>query len=206
MPEPQSNTPQVTCPLCGSQTPRGQFCASCGKSLQLSAAAKRDKRLILIPLAIGCSFFAIAGLGMFAAILIPNFTDALQKAKQKRTVADLRNYGTAWQSWAVDQGLGLQELGEAQEFYDLAELQPLDWQELESRLVPYYLSEMTPTDGWSNPLEAYADLETGRLALRSAGRDGVFDDESIPVAGFTTTDYDQDIVWAEGVFLRWPER
>ena len=45
----------------------------------------------------------IAIIGIIAAILIPNLLDALQKAKQKRTVADLRDTGTAWMSWLTDQ-------------------------------------------------------------------------------------------------------
>ena len=40
----------------------------------------------------------VAIIGIIAAILIPNLLDALQKAKQKRTVSDIRNTGTAWMS------------------------------------------------------------------------------------------------------------
>ena len=35
-------------------------------------------------------------------MLIPNFLDALQKAKQKRTIADERNLGTAEMSLITD--------------------------------------------------------------------------------------------------------
>src|SRR5437763_9702219 len=45
----------------------------------------------------------VAIIGIIAALLIPNFLDALQKAKQKRTVADARNVGTAEMSWLTDQ-------------------------------------------------------------------------------------------------------
>ena len=44
----------------------------------------------------------VAIIGIIAAILIPNLIDALQKAKQKRTVADIRTIGTAWMSWLTD--------------------------------------------------------------------------------------------------------
>ena len=44
----------------------------------------------------------VAIIGIIAAILIPNLIDALQKAKQKRTMADMRNVGTAWLSWVTD--------------------------------------------------------------------------------------------------------
>ena len=45
----------------------------------------------------------VAIIGIIAAILIPNLLDALQKAKQKRTVGDIRNVGSAWFSWLQDQ-------------------------------------------------------------------------------------------------------
>ncbi|HEY2737027.1 MAG TPA: prepilin-type N-terminal cleavage/methylation domain-containing protein, partial [Thermoanaerobaculia bacterium] len=37
----------------------------------------------------------IAIIGLIAAMLIPNLLDAMQKAKQKRTIADIRITGTA---------------------------------------------------------------------------------------------------------------
>ena len=45
----------------------------------------------------------VAIIGIIAAILIPNLMDALQKAKQKRTVGDMKSVGTAWFSWLTDQ-------------------------------------------------------------------------------------------------------
>ncbi|MGB5391758.1 MAG: prepilin-type N-terminal cleavage/methylation domain-containing protein, partial [Thermoanaerobaculia bacterium] len=45
----------------------------------------------------------VAIIGIIAAILIPNLLDALQKAKQKRTVGDMRDVGAAWFSWLTDQ-------------------------------------------------------------------------------------------------------
>ena len=64
----------------------------------LSKIRNRQKGFTLIELLI-----VIAIIGIIAALLIPNFLDALQKAKQKRTVADVRNTGTAMFSWLTDQ-------------------------------------------------------------------------------------------------------
>ena len=61
-------------------------------------ARNRQKGFTLIELLI-----VVAIIGIIAALLIPNFLDALQKAKQKRTVADMRNIGTAMFSWLTDQ-------------------------------------------------------------------------------------------------------
>ena len=47
---------------------------------------RRQSAFTLIELLI-----VIAIIGIIAALLIPNFLDALQKSKQKRTEADMRN-------------------------------------------------------------------------------------------------------------------
>src|SRR3954447_21264732 len=64
----------------------------------LNRLRSRQKGFTLIELLI-----VVAIIGIIAALLIPNFLDALQKAKQKRTVADMRNTGTAMFSWLTDQ-------------------------------------------------------------------------------------------------------
>ncbi|HEX6202187.1 MAG TPA: prepilin-type N-terminal cleavage/methylation domain-containing protein, partial [Thermoanaerobaculia bacterium] len=45
----------------------------------------------------------VAIIGIIAALLIPNFLESLQKAKQKRTMADARNAGTAMMAWLTDE-------------------------------------------------------------------------------------------------------
>ena len=64
----------------------------------LSRLRRRQQGFTLIELLI-----VVAIIGIIAALLIPNFLDALQKSKQKRTEADMRNLGTAMFSWLTDQ-------------------------------------------------------------------------------------------------------
>src|SRR3954468_635011 len=73
----------------------------------LTKIRNRQKGFTLIELLI-----VVAIIGIIAALLIPNFLDALQKAKQKRTVADMRNAGTAMFSWLTDQ-VGAAAAGQA---------------------------------------------------------------------------------------------
>src|SRR5204863_10106161 len=59
------------------------------ESRMLKRLRSRQKGFTLIELLI-----VVAIIGIIAALLIPNFLDALQKDKQKRTVTDMRNIGT----------------------------------------------------------------------------------------------------------------
>ena len=59
---------------------------------------KRDsKGFTLIELLI-----VVAIIGIIAAIAIPNLLNAIDRGKQKRTMADMRSIGTAMESFAVD--------------------------------------------------------------------------------------------------------
>ena len=148
----------------------------------------------------------VAIIGIIAALLIPNFLDALQKAKQKRTVADIRNMGTAMFSWLTDQ-VGASAAGAT---VDMGNYQTIDVAGLSSALVSQYIQDIPSVDGWKGTYGFY--LDTGNplakqvMAIRSAGRDKVMGGDTYTVGSFDPTDYDQDIVWADGFFVRWPQK
>jgi prepilin-type N-terminal cleavage/methylation domain-containing protein len=166
--------------------------------------SKRQKGFTLIELLI-----VVAIIGIIAALLVPNFLDALQKAKQKRTVADARNTGLAMFSWLTDQ-VGAAAAGALSTVdmsdYDDAEKTP---DELRALLTPRYMQQIPAADGWKNPFDFYlndADPSAQYVMLiRSGGRDGDASAASYEVSSFDPTDYDQDIVWADGFFVRWPQ-
>ena len=132
------------CAFCGTQVAKGTpACPRCGNPpsgvRQPAAVVKGPSSslpLILILVVFG-GIFLIAILGIVAAIFIPNFVDALQKAKQKRTVADLRNVGTAIVSYSVDHE-GTLPPGQS-----LEEMRP--------GLVPKYIPSVPTVDGWKRP-------------------------------------------------------
>ena len=169
----------------------------------LSRIRNRQKGFTLIELLI-----VVAIIGIIAALLIPNFLDALQKAKQKRTVADMRNTGTAMFSWLTDQ-VGAAAAGSAgtvtmSNYADV----PVD--DLNTILVPQYMQDVPALDGWKNSYEYYLNTENPLaqqvMAVRSLGRDKEEEDSAYSVTSFEPTDYDQDIVWADGFFVRWPQK
>jgi hypothetical protein len=136
--------------------------------------------------------------------------EALDRKKQQRTVADLRNVGTAMFSWVTDH-VSAGAAGQAQ-VVELADYPAISRQELERILVPQYLQSLPETDGWGHPYDFRLKIDDLRslqiMFLRSPGRDGVYSDAAgaYTAGSFPPEDYDQDLVWADGAFIRWPER
>ena len=152
----------------------------------------------------------VAIIGLIAAMLIPNLLDALQKVKQKRTMADMRITGTAMFSWLSDQ-VGAAAAGASSTNVDLGSYGSVKQaSDLTSILVPAYLQVVPALDGWKAPFDYYVNLTdlVGRhvLAIRSKGRDFVAVGSSYSVNNFEPTDYDQDVVWADGFMVRWPQK
>src|SRR3954453_701804 len=95
----------------------------------------------------------IAIIGILAAMLIPNLLDAVQKAKQKRTIADMRITGTAMFSWLTDQ-VGAAAAGASGSQVDLGSYGSIKQaSDLTSILVPNYLQAVPPIDGWKAPYD-----------------------------------------------------
>ncbi len=149
--------------------------------------------------------FAI--MGLIAAFLIPNFIDSLQKAKQKRTMVEIHEVGKAMMSWLTGQ------MGAASAGVQLVDVTtigtPIDASDLRGLLVPHYIGHVPTHDAWGHELQYRLDpdslLAARVMSIRSPGRDGSFSGTRYQVSAFTVTDYEQDIVWADGLFLRWPE-
>jgi prepilin-type N-terminal cleavage/methylation domain-containing protein len=150
----------------------------------------------------------VAIIGILAAMLIPNLIDALNKAKQKRTVADMRLTGTAMMSWLTDQ-VSAAAAGSAATTLDLSDYASIDHSGLTNVLSPLYINSVGPRDGWKNSYDYYLNtddpLAKQVMAMRSGGRDKIYAATIYTAGGFDVTDYDQDIVWADGFFVRWPQ-
>src|SRR5215510_14615825 len=118
----------------------------------------------------------VAIIGIIAALLIPNFLDALQKAKQKRTEADMKNLGTAMFSWLTDQA-GAAAAGAtatSQVDFSTPPFVASSGDTLNSYLVSQYIHSIPVIDGWKHNYHYYFNTTNplagnGILGIVSAG-------------------------------------
>ncbi len=153
----------------------------------------------------------VAIIGIIAAILIPNLIDSLQKGKQKRTMGDMRGTGTCWMSWLTDQ-IGASAAGQTPRTYDLTALVTITASDLLGSLFLsqtfFYCQEVPVVDGWGHAMEyrqASNLLNANVMSIRSTGRDGTWDGgTTYTIGAFVTTNYDHDMLWADGLFIVYP--
>lgn len=126
------------------------------------------------------------------------------KELQKRTVEEMKLVGNALFAWVTDQ-VGAGAAGQSVSLYLYRRITTAD---LEQLLVPNYLPELPRHDAWGHPYEYFLDpenlLRENLFAIRSPGRDGVFSGKEYSHGTFPASQYDEDLVWTDGFWLRWP--
>src|ERR1044072_4544095 len=105
----------------------------------------RERGFTLIELLI-----VVAIIGLVAAMLIPNLLDALQKAKQKRTMADERLLGGAMMGWLTDRP-GAGAAGPAVTTIHLGDYDASSTANRRTQLGPTYIQAIPAFDGWKRP-------------------------------------------------------
>jgi len=155
----------------------------------------------------------VAIIGLIASIVIPNLLNALHKVKQRRTMAELRGIGVAWMNWFTDQH-GVSAAG-ASQTYPLSDFQEQTYAEIFGYLHPsdsfFYMQDIPQFDPWGSEIKYFMNdnpLSDSQLLLCSVARDGIAQHcdggTDIPIGPFVSTDFDQDIIWADGFLVRWP--
>jgi type II secretion system protein G len=138
----------------------------------------------------------VAIIGILAAIAIPNLLTAMQRSKQKRTMADMRSIATSWEARATD----VNQYTAAGDLV-LPIALPDGINGLATMLQPTYIKQLPQKDGWNTPYAVYADAN--EYAIVSYGKNGT--EESATYPGGPTTSFDNDIVFQNGSFTQYPE-
>ncbi len=150
---------------------------------------KKNKGFTLIELLI-----VVAIIGIIAAIAIPNLLNAINRGRQKRTMADMRSVGTACDEYNIDNNRYVNLNAGA--FADTTTLKPY--------LEPHYIRIIPEKDGWGAYMQHAGGNTDGYTdyTLCSYGKNSTAD-------GIAATpqieDFDCDIYFIDGQFTQWPE-
>ncbi len=131
----------------------------------------------------------VAIIGIIAAVAIPNLLNAMDRGKQKRTMADLRSIGTVIEEYSVDNG-----------FYPVAATLTV----LSDQVTPSYIRALPTRDGWGNAFEV--DSVAGLYTVASCGRGATGSCTSACTGSCGKTgNFSDDIIFSNGQFVQWPE-
>jgi len=121
----------------------------------------------------------VAIIGIIATIAVPQLLDAIDRARQRRTMADMRNIATANGTYRVDEGVYAPAL---------------------SDLVPTYMQVIPANDAWGNAFDY--SVASGSYLLQSFGSDGA-DGPAAP-SPWSNAPYDVDLEMTNGQFTQAP--
>jgi general secretion pathway protein G len=143
---------------------------------------QRDTGFTLIELLI-----VVAIIGIIAAIAIPNLLNAIDRSKQKRTMADMRSIGTSCEEYSIDNN-----------FYPVLTTQAAV-SGISANLEPTYIKVVPTKDGWNWDIQYGSATGGSSYTVRSLGKDGTKNG-----AGGQTQDFNCDIIFQVGQFTAYP--
>ena len=148
----------------------------------------RKKGFSLIELMIVVAIIAI-----LAMIMTPNLLTAIQKAKLKSTMEDMRNIGMAVDNYMSDWGIAVSTTSIAT---------------LKTYLQPFYTKKFAETDQWNHGYHYKATADD--YSIGSSGKDTVFDwhDGAGTLYDPPTNkeDFKRDLVYSDGTFTYAPRQ
>src|SRR5882672_12135532 len=100
----------------------------------------------------------VAIIGILASIAMANLLNALDKAKQKKSMSDLRTIGSAVEAYATDT---------ASYPYGVA-----TWPAMKAIINPYYFKAPPDADGWGTTWDAASNAAGTDYTVASTGKDG----------------------------------
>ena len=145
---------------------------------------RKQKGFTLIELLI-----VVAIIGIIAAIAIPNLLNAINRGRQKRSMADIRAIATALESYSVD-------------FNFYPKVAFTNTTSLVTYLTPTFIKRLPNNDGWNQAFVMIADASGTAYTIYSQAKGGT---GTVPATGGPTTDFAAAIVFSNGQFYSWPE-
>lgn len=130
----------------------------------------------------------VAIIGILAAIAVVNLSDSLNRSRQSKTMANMRNLAQAIQSYEADHSLLPADGTDAYALAALCQSGGL-------------FRNIDPEDGWRNPLVYSASAQ--QYTIESYGADAA--DGPADISPATKLEFDNDIVLVDGSFIASPE-
>ena len=137
---------------------------------------RRDEGFSLIELLI-----VVAIIGIIAAIAVPQLMNAMDRGRQRRSMADMRNIATANGTYRVDTSAYATTL---------------------AGLQPAYMQVVPTGDGWGTTWNYTFDGGNDSYTIESYGSDGL-DGPAAP-SPWINDPYDPDITLTDGQFIEAP--
>jgi type II secretion system protein G len=149
----------------------------------------------------------VAIIGIIVAIAIPNLLNAIQRAKQKRSMADMRSAGTAAEAYAVDFNHYPAAAAAGKMVWPSGLSMPtssfgLPANGFNLKVAPTYIRVLPLTDGWNSWfLYSTGASNQQHYAIASLGKDG---SSQGAADSAETTNFNADIIFIDGQFLQYP--
>lgn len=126
-------------------------------------------------------------IGIVASIVLVSLMNALDKARQRATMADMRTISKAIETYMVDQNVPPADAGGVEG--------------LVTALTPYHSTVLPTRDHWRHAYQFTSDAD-GNYTIESYGKDGV---DGADISLGSRFNFNLDIVLANGVFVAAPE-
>jgi type II secretion system protein G len=158
---------------------------------------RKQKGFTLIELLI-----VVAIIGILAAIAIPNLLTAMQRSRQKRSMADMRTNAQALEARATDVNTYLIPGADVDIVWPEA---TENVSALGPYLTPTYVKRLPVYDGWSTPFVYASTVDSYAFKSFGADKSNNTENTTSSTEPITTSNFDCDIIFSEGTFVMYPE-
>ena len=139
-------------------------------------------------------------IGIIVAIVSFNLVNAIERARQRRSMADIKTLAGAIEAYSTDNNRYPPAAGVT--LPSGLTLPTTTLGVTEAYISPTYLKFVPLTDGWHSWYNYTVSTNQTDYLIRSCGRDGLPD--ASPPFGATTS-FNADIIFADGAFLQYPD-